>query len=139
MIAFDSDILSDLFNGSRAIVARIVTIPLAQQFVPIVVIEEAMRGRLDAIRKAQAGSPRSNLEKAYHDFEASLTDFRQFQVLPYTAAAHAQFKAWRTAKIRIGTQDLRIAAICLAHGATLVTRNARDYTQVPGLNLDVWQ
>ncbi len=59
-------------------------------------------------------------------------------MLPYTAAADALFKAWRAAKVRIGTQDLRIAAICFAHGATLVTRNARDYTQVPGLILDVW-
>ena len=42
------------------------------------------------------------------------------------------------AKIRVGTQDLRIAAIATAHNATLVTRNARDYQLVPGLTLDVW-
>jgi tRNA(fMet)-specific endonuclease VapC len=48
------------------------------------------------------------------------------------------FLAWRAAKIRIGTNDLRIAAICLANQAKLVTRNARDYAQVPGLNLEVW-
>jgi predicted nucleic acid-binding protein len=33
---------------------------------------------------------------------------------------------------------MRIAAICIDHDATLVTRNARDYARIPGLTLDVW-
>lgn len=63
---------------------------------------------------------------------------RGFRLLAYTDTAHKLFLSWRAARIRIGTQDLRIAAICFAHGATLVTRNARDYALVPGLALDVW-
>ncbi|HET6573237.1 MAG TPA: type II toxin-antitoxin system VapC family toxin [Fimbriiglobus sp.] len=138
MTAFDTDVVSDLFNSVPGVVARMAALPAADLYVPIVVAEEVFRGRLDAIRKAQAGATRFSLEKAYEEFAKSLTDLRQFQTLPYTAAADALFKAWRTAKVRIGTQDLRIAAICLVHGAKLVTRNARDYAQVPGLNLEVW-
>lgn len=38
----------------------------------------------------------------------------------------------------IGPNDLMIAATALAHDATLVTRNDREFTQVPGLRVEVW-
>ena len=43
----------------------------------------------------------------------------------------------RRQRLRVGTRDLRIAAVCIVHGATLVTHNARDYAQLPGLTFDV--
>jgi tRNA(fMet)-specific endonuclease VapC len=39
---------------------------------------------------------------------------------------------------RIGRADLLIAAITLAHRATLVTRNLKDFRQVPGLRTENW-
>jgi tRNA(fMet)-specific endonuclease VapC len=138
MTAFDTDVLSDLFRDAPAVVARMGLVPPDQQFVPVVVAEEILRGRLDAIRKAPSAAANWPLARAYEEFGKSLADLRRFSLLPYTTTAHALFQAWRAAKIRIGTQDLRIAAVCLAHNARLVTRNARDYTQVPGLTLELW-
>ena len=34
--------------------------------------------------------------------------------------------------------DAAHIAICIVHGVTLITRNAQDYTQIPGLTFDVW-
>jgi tRNA(fMet)-specific endonuclease VapC len=34
--------------------------------------------------------------------------------------------------------DLKIAAICLAHDATLLSRNLRDFEKVPDLRTENW-
>ena len=44
----------------------------------------------------------------------------------------------RLQNVRIGTQDLRIAAITLAHDATLLTRNGVDFAKVPELRFENW-
>lgn len=136
MTAFDTDIVSDLFVP--AVAARVAAIPVSEQYVPIVVAEEAIRGQLATIRAAQAGRGKLSVGQAYAYFEETLTALRSFQLLPYTVSADALFRTWRAMKIRIGPQDMRIAAICFAHGAKLVTRNARDFSQIPGLTLEVW-
>ncbi len=41
-------------------------------------------------------------------------------------------------RIRIGTTDLKIAAIALTHQGTLLSSNRRDFDQVPGLRVEDW-
>ena len=41
-------------------------------------------------------------------------------------------------KVRIGTMDLKIAAIALVHEAVLITRNVSDFVKVPGLRAQDW-
>lgn len=50
--------------------------------------------------------------------------------------AAAIFTSLRQQKLHIGTLDLRIAAVALAAGATLVTRNRRDFDRAPGLVIE---
>jgi len=67
-----------------------------------------------------------------------LSSLASWTVLPWDAAAVKQFENLRTKKIRVGTMDLKTAAIALAHGATLLTRNRVDFEHVPNLALDNW-
>ena len=50
MIAFDTDVLSLILLGHEPTVKRASAIPLSEQFVPIIAIEEILRGRLNAVR-----------------------------------------------------------------------------------------
>jgi tRNA(fMet)-specific endonuclease VapC len=59
-------------------------------------------------------------------------------VLPFDDAANAHYESLRQQKIRIGTQDLRIAAIVLSVEGVLVTRNWRDFAKIPHLVLEDW-
>jgi tRNA(fMet)-specific endonuclease VapC len=138
MTAFDTDVLSDILRGGPALVARASLIAPTQQAVPIVVVEEVIRGRFATIRQAEAGKGKVDLAAAYDLFEQSFRALAAFRTLPYTDAADKLFEGLKKAKIRVGPRDMRIATICMVHGATLVTRNARDYAQIPGLTLDVW-
>ncbi len=64
--------------------------------------------------------------------------FRDFDLLPFDAAAQTWFDDLRRQKVRIPTMDLRIASVTLANRATLLTRNVRDFRQVPGLAYEDW-
>jgi tRNA(fMet)-specific endonuclease VapC len=103
--------------------------------VTVITVEEQIRGRLEIIRRHGA----SPLQvAAYTAFQQTLRYFASWQVLDFTQAAFDQFSSMRQQRIRIGAQDLRIAAITLANAAILVTRNTRDFAQVPGLRIEDW-
>jgi tRNA(fMet)-specific endonuclease VapC len=67
---------------------------------------------------------------------------QQMSVLNYDRAASLQYQqiiiANPTLAKRRLEKDMRIAAIALAHDATIVTRNQRDFEQVPKLVVEDW-
>ena len=58
-------------------------------------------------------------------------------MIDFDEAAVERFAELRRT-VRIGTMDLRIASITLAHSALHVTRNLIDFRQVPGLHVEDW-
>lgn len=138
MVAFDTDVFTRLTHGDAAILARIMSIAPVDRGLPIVVAEEIVRGRLNSIHQASAGRGSMRIERAYDLLQATLEVLRPLTMLAYSTQAEALFQTWRQQKLRVGTKDLRIGAICIDHGAKLITRNVRDYGQIPGLDLEVW-
>jgi tRNA(fMet)-specific endonuclease VapC len=67
-----------------------------------------------------------------------LQDFTEALVIPFDAAAAVVFEGLVAQRVRVGTMDLRIAAIALSREMVLVTRNAGDFRKVPGLRLEDW-
>ncbi|HJZ89490.1 MAG TPA: type II toxin-antitoxin system VapC family toxin [Gemmataceae bacterium] len=138
MTAFDSDILTLIWEGVDPYASWAALIPSPDRGIPIVVAEEVLRGRLDQIRKASAGKVKVSLPGAYDLLQFSLTALRGGVYLPFTDRAEQLIASWRAARFRVKVMDMRIAATAMASGATLVTRNAGDFTLIPGLSLDVW-
>ena len=138
MKAFDTDILTEILAGNPAYAERIAQVPVAEQAAPIIAVEEIIRGRLNVIRQAEAGKARITTEQAYFLFEQTLDDLRDVKVLSFTQEAEQLLKAWRKKKIRGSTHDLRIAASCVVSSVTLVTRNRRDFQNIPGLSVEFW-
>ena len=62
----------------------------------------------------------------------------RFELLPLTPSVLATFDQLVRAKLGVKRNDLRIAAVALNAGATLVTRNRRDFARVPNLPLADW-
>lgn len=101
----------------------------------VVTVEEQYGGRLAQIRKAQTPE---TLVASYDRLSATFTLFSQLEILPYNLTAADFFKQFRQMGIRIGTQDLRIASIVLAHNGIVVTRNRKYFEQVAGLTIEDW-
>jgi tRNA(fMet)-specific endonuclease VapC len=65
-------------------------------------------------------------------------NYRVIPLIDFDSTAAVPFQRLKKSRLRIGTMDLKIAAIALAHGATLVTRNRVNFQRVPGLNVEDW-
>jgi tRNA(fMet)-specific endonuclease VapC len=99
----------------------------------VVTLFEQMRGRLAAVNRARNVA---TLRSALSLLMETEQYFCENEVLPFDAASASFARSLAAQRLRIGTQDLWIAAITLAHDLVLVTSNRRDFERVPGLRIE---
>jgi len=139
MIVFDTDHISLLQHRdspqAETIRQRVRMLPVHEIAVTAATLEEQARswisllGRYSDVRR----------QVAYYDRLVSMFRFfENWQILPFDQLAAEEFLRLRTERVRIGATDLKIAAIAMVHGATLVSSNSRDFDRVPGLRLEDW-
>lgn len=131
----DTDHISLYQKSNSQLVTRLQAIEAEELAVTIISAEEQLRGWFAAIRQANS---EVRLQWAYLGLKEGIVYFNTIRVLDFTQDAISRYLALRSAKIRIGTQDLRIAAIVLSVDGILLTRNRRDFEQVPGLKIEDW-
>jgi tRNA(fMet)-specific endonuclease VapC len=133
MYLLDTDILSHLMKRSPStiLIAKLASVPVEQQFTSSITLGELVYGAYRLAARTDALLAR--LEK---------TLLPNLPILPFDAAAAYQYGEVRAQLERQGTPlgeaDLRIAAIALAHGFTVVTGNVRHFQRVPGLSVENW-
>jgi tRNA(fMet)-specific endonuclease VapC len=103
--------------------------------VTIVTVEEQMRGWLAAIAKERSARRQVT---AYRELANLFDFFAAFSLVLFDEQAADQFDLLRTAKLRLGTMDLKIAAVALVNKAMLLSANRRDFERVPGLHVENW-
>jgi tRNA(fMet)-specific endonuclease VapC len=137
MYALDTDTLSRLHAGDPRLQARQARIDPTQIATTPVTRIEILQGRFAFLLKAADGV---QLLRAFDWLARSEELLRQIPVLPINSAVADEFERLRHNKKlqKIGRADLLIAAIALAHEATVVTRNLRHFRQVPGLQVENW-
>jgi tRNA(fMet)-specific endonuclease VapC len=109
--------------------------PAGDVALSVVNVHEQVLGANARIGKAK--SP-AEVVRGYSIISRMLQVMAPFPVLPFSAIAAGLFPQLRSQKVRIGTMDLRIACIALAHDLVVVTRNAGDFGLVPGLRTEDW-
>lgn len=135
MYILDTDHISLLQRGHGRVIAKLAQVGLEDRAVTIVTVAEQTQGRLAVVRRAKT---ERDTARAFEFLQKTIAFYRAISVFPYDTQAQAYFESFRHQKIRIGTQDLRIASIALSNQAVLVTRNQRDFVQVPDLIIEDW-
>jgi tRNA(fMet)-specific endonuclease VapC len=74
----------------------------------------------------------------YRELAKLFEFYQEFEIAPFDEAAARQFDELRSRKLRIGTMDLKIAAIALVTKAVLLSANRTDFERVPGLRAENW-
>jgi tRNA(fMet)-specific endonuclease VapC len=140
MIILDTDVLTIIQRGEGELYARLAArleVAAATQPICVTVIslEEQLRGWLAYIARCRSVTQQV---VAYTRLNLLLQDFAPRQVLDFDDAAAERYQQLVRSKVRLGTMDLKIAAIALVRNATLISRNLGDYWKVPGLQVEDW-
>jgi tRNA(fMet)-specific endonuclease VapC len=134
----DTDHIS-LFLGNYSPVRDRVLKKKADCSIAIISVQEIFNGWVGQLNRVENEAYKIEIYQRLH----LTTQFiQQMPVLNYDQAASDQYQQIiqatpLLAKRRL-EKDMRIAAIALVHKATIVTRNKRDFEQVPNLTIEDW-
>ncbi len=131
MLILDSNTISYYFRGDPQVVLRLQAQRPQDVAVPAIVEYELRYGLL-----------RLSPEMAAPRLAALTTLLLPMQKLPFDSECADHAARIRTtleaAGNPIGPHDTLIAATALRHGATLITRNEREFSRIPGLQWINW-
>src|SRR5580765_5559903 len=122
MILLDTDHITPLHYRSHAnsqeLDRRLKAAADQHLSVSVVTVEEQMRGWLAAVH----GAKKVHQQIPAYEWLARLFEFYSaWEIAPFDERAADNFERLRKQKIRIGTNDLKIASIALVHDALLLS------------------
>jgi tRNA(fMet)-specific endonuclease VapC len=132
----DTDHVSLILQNSPQVIANAAKHEIS---VTIVTVQELFNGWVGRINDP---SLVHNLPGLYSKLWTTVKYLQTIEVLDFTPEADTCLKKLLKdhpplRKNRL-QKDMRIAAIALSVGATVITRNKRDFGQVPGLSIEDW-
>lgn len=138
MLVLDTDMLSLIQSETSAAGQRVrdrIRASGRPDVITITTVEEQLRGRVAYCAGAKTVEQYIEAVRRLH---TALRDLQGRAILDFDSRAAAEFKKLKAAKVRVGTMDLRIASVTLAHDATLLSANLSDFRKVPCLKVEDW-
>jgi tRNA(fMet)-specific endonuclease VapC len=138
MILLDTDhlsVLADRRSAGNATLVRRLELAAEPLAIPIVAVEEQCKGWLAKLNRTR------DIHQQIIPYErlAELFDFlTEWDIISLSEAAANLCAQLSRQKIRIGSQDLKIAAIAMTEDALLLSANQRDFQKVRGLRVENW-
>jgi tRNA(fMet)-specific endonuclease VapC len=138
MILLDTDhlsVLTDRRAPANAALVRRLELAAEPLAIPIVAVEEQCKGWLAKLNRTR------DIHQQITPYErlAELFDFlTEWDIITLSEAAADLFAQLRRQKVRVGSQDLKIAAIAMTEDALLLSANQRDFQKVRGLRVENW-
>jgi len=138
MILLDTDHFSVLTDERHALHARLTTRLRTsgdELGIPVVSVEEQLRAWLKLVRR------NTDVHRQLFPYDRLIRLIEvlaEWQIVRWSEPAADEFNRLRKQRVRIGTQDLKIACIAKIGDALLLSANLRDFQQVPELRVEDW-
>jgi tRNA(fMet)-specific endonuclease VapC len=134
----DTDHVSLLLERHPEVSRRVTSVG-REVAISIVTVQELFNGwvvRINSVRDVQ------DAVRLYGKLSRTVALFQRVKVLEFDEKAGETFQQLLKSYPNLSKQrlqkDMRIAAIALANDAVVVTRNYRDFSQVPMLKIQDW-
>lgn len=133
---WDSNILRHYLAGHPRLLANLTRVPRQHVMLPVVVAAEQLRGRADALLKAEP----AQLDRAQDLWQRTQTLLQKFPILYFDEQSLAiAGRLIEQTNTRKRYADVLIAAQALAGHHILVTRNTEDFRDLlPASQLQNW-
>jgi tRNA(fMet)-specific endonuclease VapC len=138
MYILDTDHLSLIQRGGAAgqqILARMAHLSNDDLFVTVISYEEQVKGWFKVLSTAKS---REETAFGYLGLQQMSQDYCAIAMLSFDLPAIAQYEQLRARYRRLGQNDLKIAAIAIHQGGTLLTCNQKDFGQITELQSENW-
>jgi tRNA(fMet)-specific endonuclease VapC len=135
LYVLDTDILQLFQDGHAKVVERVGAVEPTDRAIAVITVEEQLSGWYTELRQAKRPE---RLAWAYRRLAATVRFLSRLQILEFDESAIRRYGELKRLKLKVRGSDLRIAATVLERDAILVTRNLRDFQQVPGLHVEDW-
>jgi len=135
LYVLDTDTFQLFQDDHPLVIAHVQAVAPNDRAISVVTVEEQLSGWYAQLRQAKQPE---RLLWAYRRLAATARFLSRVQIVDFDESALQRYEELKKSKLKIGTNDLRIAASVLARNAILVTRNVRDFQQVAGLPIEDW-
>jgi tRNA(fMet)-specific endonuclease VapC len=135
LYVLDTDTFQLFQDKHPLVIVRVEATAPEDLAISVITVEEQLSGWYALLRQSKQPE---RLLWAYRRLAATARFLSRVQIVDFEEAAYQRYAELKKSKLKIGASDLRIAAMVLERNAILVTRNVRDFQQVPGLQLEDW-